>query len=193
MSHRRTESSQQDLRGISQGKSCCAGHLAYSNADTVPEFGDNREPDPVGKQGGYAHCILDTHREHLLPDATDPPLFTQGYSLWSNNYGLLLDDVKGPVTRDFTSYPKNSNPHYSFFVTTVRDPRTLRVITENGYGRMYSVEKSKKIVLYSAGRYHINLYGNLMDVTISITTGDSPVEDSVVPVATIRAEEEMWA
>lgn len=108
-------------------------------------------------------------------DAT--PVLSRSYSMRYLSVGYLIEAQKTPVVIDLEITPKSktTNPYYTFFVATVRDPLTMEVIEENGYGRQYSLRKDKQIVLYKSGRYHLTLYGNDVDVTIRIFIGNASV------------------
>jgi hypothetical protein len=102
----------------------------------------------------------------------DPALFTEVYtnrfSLKYNSVGLLATVVKAPLVIDFSVIPGNSNPNYCFFILTVRDASLGEVIGQEGYARTFSTENPKRLVFTSPGKYHLNLYGNWVDVDLSI-------------------------
>jgi len=105
----------------------------------------------------------------------DPAMiFEETYTLSYTTVGLLVDVVKPPFTLRFTTTPTTidplykNNPHYCFFTVTIRDSVTKDVVAEEGYGRVYGTEHEKSIIIYRSGEYHITLYGNMVQVKLSI-------------------------
>jgi hypothetical protein len=102
----------------------------------------------------------------------DPALFTQVYhNHFTLNYtsiGLLATVKNAPLVIDFSVIPGNPDPVYSFFILTVRDADRGVVVGQEGYGRTFSTESPKRLVFTSPGKYHINLYGTLVDVDLGI-------------------------
>lgn len=101
-------------------------------------------------------------------------IFDKTYTLSYTTVGLLVDVVKPPFTLQFTTTPTTvdplykNNPHYCFFTVTIRDPVTKDVVSEGGYGGVYGTDHEKSIIIYRSGEYHITLYGNMVQVKISI-------------------------
>lgn len=102
----------------------------------------------------------------------DPALFTDVYSnrftLGYNSVGLLATVDRAPLVIDFSVTPGNADPVYSFFILTVRDAESQEVVGQEGYGRTYSTESQKRLVFTRPGRYHLNLYGNWVDVDLRV-------------------------
>jgi hypothetical protein len=102
----------------------------------------------------------------------DPALFTEVYrnrfTLKYGSVGLLATVENAPLVIDFSVTPGNPDPVYSFFILTVRDADLGVVVGQEGYGRTFSTENPKRLVFMSPGRYHINLYGNLVEVDLGI-------------------------
>ncbi len=102
----------------------------------------------------------------------DPALFTEVYrkqfSLNYNSVGLLATVDKAPLVIDFSVTPGNRDPVYSFFILTVRDAGSRQVVGQEGYGRTFSTESPKRLVFTSPGKYHLNLYGNWVDVDLRV-------------------------
>jgi len=99
-------------------------------------------------------------------------LFTEVYhDRFTMNYtsaGLLATVEKAPLVIDFSVIPGNRDPVYSFFILTVRDADSSTVVGQEGYGRTFSTESPKRLIFMSPGRYHLNLYGNLVEVDLKI-------------------------
>jgi len=102
----------------------------------------------------------------------DPALFTEvfhgQYSMNYNSVGLIATVDDAPLLIDFSVIPGNRDPVYSFFILTVRDVPTGEVVGQEGYGRTFSTESPKRLVFLVPGKYHINLYGNWVDVDLGI-------------------------
>jgi len=102
----------------------------------------------------------------------DPALFTEVYhdrfSMNYNSMGLLATVEEAPLVIDFSVTPGNRDPVYSFFILTVRAGSTREVVGQEGYGRTFSTENPKRLVFLNPGKYHLNLYGNWVDVDLSI-------------------------
>jgi len=102
----------------------------------------------------------------------DPTLFTEVYrnrfTFSYNTEGLLATVDKAPLVIDFTTTPGNANPNYCFFILTVRDADSGTVIGQEGYARTFSTENPKRMVFTRPGKYHLNLYGNWVDVDLGI-------------------------
>lgn len=103
------------------------------------------------------------------------PVYKKSYSMRYGSAGLLIEAVESPIVIDIIVTPKSENPNDAFLIATVRDTLTMKVIEENGYGRQYNTRRDKQIVLYKNGRYHLTLYGNLVDATLAIYIGDTSV------------------
>lgn len=102
----------------------------------------------------------------------DPALFSGvfhgQYSMNYNSVGLLATVDEAPIVIDFSVTPGNRDPVYSFFILTVRDADSGHVVGQEGYGRTYSTESPKRLVFLVPGKYHLNLYGNWVDVDLAV-------------------------
>jgi hypothetical protein len=104
-------------------------------------------------------------------------IFEETYVLRYNSVGFLADVVKPPFVIAFTTVPTTTNsyylnnPHYCFMTITVRDPETMEVLTEEGYNRVYSTDRSKVITLYRSGAYHVTVYGNMVQAKVTVMAG----------------------
>jgi hypothetical protein len=85
--------------------------------------------------------------------------------------GIRADIEKGPFIIEYSVDPTSATPAGCYLAITVRDPDTLEVIAEGGYGRTYSVERSKQITIYNAGSYHITLVGSGLDLELTFLAG----------------------
>jgi hypothetical protein len=102
----------------------------------------------------------------------DPALFTEVYhdrfTMNYNSIGLLATVDEAPLVIDFSVIPGNRDPVYSFFILTVRHGDSREVVGQEGYARTFSTENPKRLVFMSPGKYHLNLYGTLVDVDLKI-------------------------
>ena len=122
--------------------------------------------------------------------------FTQTYILRGNSTGLIVNAtvLKGPLWIYFDVKPLydclddpdscrgtvTKSISRPYFTLTVRDNQTRGIIAEDGYGGIYSSQKTNRTIkIFGEGRYHLTLTGNSVDVTLSIATGSA----STVPAA----------
>ena len=102
----------------------------------------------------------------------DPALFTDVYhgrfDLDYLSEGLLVTVDRAPLVIDFSVTAGSRDPVYSFFILTVRDGDTREVVGQEGYGRTFSTDSPKRLVFTSPGKYHLNLYGNMVRVDLAI-------------------------
>jgi hypothetical protein len=117
----------------------------------------------------------------LVVNVVRPPMMVS-YTVAKGNWG------------DYQGKPLSENPRMSYFVVTVRDNSTQAIVLENGYGDVYSMdgttkEETRDMVIYNQGTYHITFRGNMVDAVVTISTGDSPDQVTVIPVATPAPEE----
>ncbi|WP_321504544.1 hypothetical protein [uncultured Methanoregula sp.] len=124
--------------------------------------------------------------------SSPPPLvpeFTRKYTLRGNATGLVVNVTKGPLLISYDIRPQSDcldKPESCrgtmgkpitrpYFTLTIRNPTTKEIIAVDGYAREYSSAKTNRTVkIFGEGQYHLTLTGNYLDVTLSVTTGDSP-------------------
>ena len=132
---------------------------------------------------------------HVLPNASQPalsplvPEYTRKYTLRGNATGLTVNVTKGPLLITYDINPLSDcldqpescrgtlvkSVNRPYFTLTVRNLTSKEIVAEDGYAREFSSEKTSRTVkIFSEGEYHLTLTGNYLDVTIAITTGDSP-------------------
>jgi hypothetical protein len=95
-------------------------------------------------------------------------VFHDRYSMNYNSIGLLATVEKPPMVIEFAVTPGNRDPVYSFFILTVREGDSEKVIGQEGFARTFSTESPKRLVISSPGKYHLNLYGTLVNVDLRI-------------------------
>ena len=165
-------------------------------------------PDPYPLQ--HATRINQTNESN---DLSCIPEFTRTYTLRSEAVGLLVNVTQAPLVISFDVNPmydcvNNSdscrgdlrNPMVQpYFILTIRDNQTKEIVAEDGYGRIYSSQKTdREIKIFSTGQYHLTFTGNQLDVTLSITTGTSQNRNatssaSITSVHPVTALERMIA
>jgi len=81
--------------------------------------------------------------------------------------------MKGPLLVNYRTVPLQYDPRVSFLVITIRDMGSGEIVAQDGYGEPFTSTPEKQMIVYGDGVYHINVYGNQVDVTVSVYTGDS--------------------
>jgi hypothetical protein len=100
------------------------------------------------------------------------PIFQTSFSPGYSSEGIRVDVKKGPLLVNYQVSPRNYDPRISFFVITIRDLESNRIVAQDGYGEPFTSTPEKQIIIYGEGPYHVNLYGNQVDVNVGIYTGD---------------------
>lgn len=156
----------------------CAGPAGNGGGSgtTPPPAATTTPPGPVVTADAYPPAEpyeIDPRFVANSPQyRVDPALFTEVYhdrfSMNYNSVGLLATVEEAPLVIDFSVTPGNRDPVYSFFILTVRAGSTGEVVGQEGYGRTFSTESPKRLVFLNPGKYHLNLYGNWVDVDLRI-------------------------
>ncbi|MDH7593869.1 MAG: hypothetical protein QHG99_05885 [Methanomicrobiales archaeon] len=115
-------------------------------------------------------------------------IFSASHALKYTNIAFIAEVANPPFIIDLSTQAEDPNPWYSFLIVTVRDAETKEVLAEDGFGRRYSTDRSKEIILYRAGKFHVNVYGARVRVDIRIITGDP--EAPAATATPVPAEEE---
>ena len=117
------------------------------------------------------------------------PDFQKTYTLNGNAVGMVVNVETGPLIIEFDVHPAvdcMNNPgscrgslaasvNRPYFIITVRDNTTQKIVAQDGYGREFSSDTSDRVMtIYGQGQYHITLEGSWLDVTLGIATGSSP-------------------
>ncbi|OPX64392.1 MULTISPECIES: hypothetical protein [unclassified Methanoregula] len=117
------------------------------------------------------------------------PDFRRTFALRGNSTGLVVNATSlnnGPLWISFDIEPLHDcledaescrgNTEKTigrpYFTLTVRDNGTRALVAEDGYGGIYSSQKTNRTMkIYEEGWYHLTLEGNWADVTLSLSTG----------------------
>lgn len=165
-------------------------------------------PDPYPLL--HATRINQTNESNEL---SPPAEFTRTYTLRGEAVGLLVNVTQAPLLISFDVNPMYDcldnpdscrgdlrNPMVQpYFTLTIRDNQTLEIVAEDGYGRVYSSQKTdREIKIFSTGQYHLTFTGNYLDVTLSITTGaahdrNTTSSASITSVHPMTSQERMIA
>jgi hypothetical protein len=97
-----------------------------------------------------------------------PVIFHQWYSFRYQYEAVVTNIIDAPLIIDFAVSPESSSPIRSFFMITVRDNTTQKLLAQDGYFRTYSSNSPKRLYFSSPGTYHINLYGAFVSVDLTI-------------------------
>lgn len=127
--------------------------------------------------------------------------FRTTYVLRGNSTGLVVNATKleGPLWISFDVEPlhdcledaescrgdEKKTISRPYFTLTVRDNQTREIVAEDGYGGIYSSQKTNRTTqIYREGRYHLTLTGNSVDIMLTIATGAAPTMDDIRTTAT---------
>jgi len=175
----------------------CTGAFTATDQQCTTTGGSVSSADPIPGRD-----VTSPAYRTLLPDASDslPPrhyggneFFRETYTLSGNRIGLLANASEPPLTILFDVEPDCGNPNLCFFVLTVRDPKSLAIIAEEGYGRTYSSDPAKYLVVRSSGPQHLTLAGRGVTVHLILLsgTGNNQTEILLFPTATPDPEEDV--
>jgi len=167
---------------------------------TIPETTlptpETPTPPPIPTQRGtyvIAATPINDPNTYMLPYYSTvynpagqvfPVIFQQSYTFNYQYEAVVVHVVQAPLIIDFAVTPGSSNPIKSFFLITVRDNTNQQILAQDGYFRTYSVSSPKRLYFSSPGTYHINMYGALVGVDLTIRAPtSSPV--TTVPVTAV--------
>jgi len=97
-----------------------------------------------------------------------PTIFHQSYEFNFQYEAVYANVVKAPFIIDFAVSPGSSSPIRSFFLITVRDNTTQKLLAQDGYFRTYSSNSPKRLYFSSPGSYHINMYGSFVNADLTL-------------------------
>ncbi len=76
--------------------------------------------------------------------------------------------AKAPLIIDFAVSPGSDSPIRSFFMITIRDNTTQKLLAQDGYFRTYSSNSPKRLIFSSPGIYQINMYGSFVTTDLTL-------------------------
>jgi hypothetical protein len=97
-----------------------------------------------------------------------PTIFQQSYTFNFQYEAVYANVVRAPLIIDFAVSPGSSSPIRSFFIITVRDNKTQKLLAQDGYFRTYSSNSPKRLYFSSPGSYHINMYGGFVTADLTL-------------------------
>ena len=142
-----------------------------STAVLATPIAPEESPGPVRDLSGSsgdstAENLRKTWRSHT-------PIFQTSFSPGYSSEGIRVDVKKGPLLVNYQVSPRNIDPRISFFVITIRNLQSNQIVAQDGYGEPFTSTPEKQIIIYGEGPYHVNLYGNQVDVNVAVYTGDA--------------------
>jgi hypothetical protein len=152
-----------------QPKSSSSSAVSYATL-TDPVFSDRspivvRDLSQKGGEVGSENLRI-SWRSHT-------PLFQATFSPKYYSQAIKVNVMKGPLLVNYRTVPLQYDPRVSFLVITIRDMGSGEIVAQDGYGEPFTSTPEKQMIVYGDGVYHINVYGNQVDVTVSVYTGDS--------------------
>jgi hypothetical protein len=140
---------------------------SYVRAATpIPEESQREVRDLSGKSGEVTSLVM----RKAIEDA--PSVFTGHYTPKYSSSAFQIHVNKGPLIIKYRTIPLQYDPRISFLKITVMDTKTAKVVAEDGYGNPYPSNPVNMITVNGDGDYHVTIYGNQVDVTVSVYTGD---------------------
>ncbi|MDO9325741.1 MAG: hypothetical protein Q7T80_12390 [Methanoregula sp.] len=112
------------------------------------------------------------------------PVYHLKYSPLFNATAIKVNVTRGPLVINFKAIPKINDPRISFAVVTVRELPSKAVVAEERIDNFPKTDDlslqgnsipEKQIEIFKEGLYHVNVYGNQIDVDVTVFTGDSTV------------------
>jgi hypothetical protein len=97
-----------------------------------------------------------------------PTIYHQSYQFNFQYEAVVAKVIKPPFIIDFAVSPGSSSPIRSFFMITVRDNSTQKLLAQDGYFRTYSSNSPKRLYFSGPGLYHVNMYGAFVSVDLTL-------------------------
>jgi hypothetical protein len=111
----------------------------------------------------YYSTVYDPRASNL-----PPVIFQQSYEFNFQYEAVVAKVNRAPLIIDFAVSPGSSSPIRSFFLITVRENSTKKLLAQDGYFRTYSAQSPKRLIFSSPGTYHINMYGSFVNVVLTL-------------------------
>jgi hypothetical protein len=97
-----------------------------------------------------------------------PVIYQQSYTFTYQYEAVVASVIKPPLIIDFAVSPGSSSPIRSFFLITIRNNDTQKLLAQDGYFRTYSAQSPKRLIFSSPGTYHINMYGAFVSASLTL-------------------------
>ena len=148
--------------------------------ETAPPTPEVTTPAPAPTQRGtYAESAIPIRDPKIYnaPDYTTfynpkgrvfPTIFHKSYDMDFQYEAIYAEVNNPPFIIDFSVAPESSSPIQSFFIITVRDNTTKKVISQDGFFRTYSAESPKRLYFSFPGKFHVDLYGGFTNVDLTL-------------------------
>jgi hypothetical protein len=152
----------------SNSGSSAGSHGSYVQiANPVPEGSPREVRDLSEKSGEVSSPVMRKSLDDI------PPVYTGYYTPRYSSSAFQIHVGKGPLIIIYQTIPLQYDPRISFLKITVRDAKSTEVVAENGYNEPYPSNTVNTITVNGEGDYHVTIYGNQVDVRVSVYTGDS--------------------
>lgn len=110
----------------------------------------------------------------LTIDFKVSPTLVERFTEYYSNYG----------SKEYISIKRKVPADNAAFKLTAYDKDTGEVIAEEGYGHAFTYTEEQSLVLRSPGNYHIEMYGSLVTVNVTMTV---PCDNIPPPTANATA------
>jgi hypothetical protein len=139
-------------------------------------------PTPTIPQGSYV-VIATPIRDEGIYNAPDfrsaykrmgadfPVIYQHDYDGKFQYEALNAVIVHPPFIVDFAVTPGSSSPVRSFFIITVWDNTTHKVLAQDGYFRTYSANSPKRLQFSFPGNFYVEMHGGFVTVDLTFRAG----------------------
>ncbi len=148
---------------------------------TAPETTPpTQTPPPAPTQRGTYAESAKTIRDPNIYNAPDfrtvynlkgrafPTIFHQTYEGKFQYEAISAEVVNPPFIIDYAVTPGSSSPVRSFFIITIWDNTTHKVLAQDGYFRTYSAESPKRLYFSFPGKFYIEMHGGFVTVDLTL-------------------------
>jgi hypothetical protein len=97
-----------------------------------------------------------------------PTIFHQTYEGKFQYEAISAEVVNPPFIIDYAVTPGSSSPVRSFFIITVWDNTTHKVLAQDGYFRTYSAESPKRLYFSFPGKFYIEMHGGFVTADLTL-------------------------
>jgi hypothetical protein len=148
--------------------------------ETTPPGSETTTPSPTPTLPGTYATVATPIRDPNLYNAPDyttiynpkgrtfPTIFHQTYEGKFQYEAIFAKVVNSPFIIDFAVSPGSTSPVRSFFIITVWDNTTHKVLAQDGYFRTYSAESPKRLYFSFPGKFYIEMHGAFVTVDLTL-------------------------